>query len=91
MSTGPPENSAPGRRNPDEKPLSDEDGRSVSKLSRPGGRVKRLIAGHRRLAPLEAFLGRLFWAIQARRCRIADELARLGVHPFDKPSTGGAR
>jgi hypothetical protein len=87
---GPPENATPGRRIRAQK-RSGEDSVSALTVPKIEPRVKRLIREHHRLKVLETFIGHRFWAIHIRRGRIADELARRGIHPFDKPSTGGAR
>jgi hypothetical protein len=58
----------------------------AARMSRSERVVKRLLAEHRRLATVEAFLEGSFWAVQSRRCRLADELARNGVSPFNQPS-----
>jgi hypothetical protein len=61
---------------------------SSSNVQGPGSEVKRLLAQRRRLKRLERFFLDNFWAHQAQRCRLEDELARLGVPPFDRPETG---
>jgi hypothetical protein len=85
---GPPESRSPRQQSRGEKLVEVEEV-SAAKVARFGGAVKRLLLEYHHLAPLEAFLGRHFWLIKSRRCRIADELARLGVHRFNHPSTGG--
>jgi hypothetical protein len=82
-----PEKSAPGRRNPGEKLVGLSDRRFLAAyLSEAGPTVKRAIAQYQSLAPLERFLERIYWAVLQHRSRNADELARLGVAPFDQPS-----
>jgi hypothetical protein len=63
-------------------------GVSALNVSEPEPRVNRLLSEYHRLEPLETFLSHSFWIVQKQRSLIADELARLGVHPFDQPEAG---
>jgi hypothetical protein len=49
-------------------------------------RETALVVKYHGLAPLETLLEWVYWAVQSRRCQIADELARSEVPPFNRPS-----
>jgi hypothetical protein len=52
-------------------------------------RVRKLHAEYRLLCDAQAPIERIFWQLEQRKGKLADQLANEGVAPFCRPRRGG--